>query len=168
MWCSRIRRWPPSRNIDRATGRISRGSAGSDRPSSNATPTMSSRSSRIPELFRRRLDCDGGEVLIQERLVLRVGDQLTEVEGLLQMELRLLPVAGHEVRPGERLVSERQLPVADVVLLADPKARFRVEERRLGATDDGVGAGDLPFSAVAVCGGADLAPVEPRGMSHVE
>ena len=64
--------------------------------------------------------------------VLVLGDVLGGRERLLGERARLLGVAGDRMPAGERLVGEREIPVADAVLLADVEAALRVVQARLG------------------------------------
>src|SRR5262249_20665174 len=83
---------------------------------------------------------------------------------------RPLRVPGDGAGAGERLVGEREVPVADVVFLAELEHPPRVVDGRLAAADDGVDAGDLPFAAGEVrgAGPGHLPPVEARRVRRVD
>jgi hypothetical protein len=65
----------------------------------------------------------------------------------------------HHVRPGEGLVSERGIEIADAVLLAERERSPGVVKRGFRSAQDRIDAGDLPFAADLVHGLADAEPV---------
>jgi hypothetical protein len=74
------------------------------------------------------------------------------------------------VRPRQRLVREREVPVLELAgaRLAISEAASCVVERRLGAPERGVDARDLPLAAREVRRGPDLAPVVARRVRGVD
>src|SRR6266545_2220045 len=143
-------RWPASSRTPSTPRRRLR--------SSSATTARSTRSgcTHSPD---HRSERHGLQVAQQRLPVLVLGDLGAEDPGLLDPAPGLLPVAGHRMRPSERLVCEPQVPVADVVLLADLQHPPGVVERGFGAAEHAVHPGALPMAAGEVGRRADLQPV---------
>jgi hypothetical protein len=102
--------------------------------------------------------------------VLGIADSLGELAGLrLEAGSRVL-VARDRVRPRQRLVREREVPVLQLVgaRLAIGQAPVRVVQRRLAAPERRVDARDLPLAAREVGRGPDLAPVVARRVCCVD
>lgn len=104
----------------------------------------------------------------EDFLVVEVGDELGVFVGEVEVALGGR-VEGETVGTGKGFVGVTEIEGRQVIVLADRQATAGVVERRLGALEHGIDAGDLPFADAEIGGVADLAPVitgRVRAMDH--
>ena len=102
--------------------------------------------------------------------VLGVRERVAQLARELLVLLRRLGVPGDLVRPRERLVRERDVPVLDLAPAAPLEAALPVEDGRLAAAEHGEDPGELPLAARLVLrllrGLAPVIPGRVGGVDH--